>query len=91
MTRSSQFQLDPTTSDSLEHSSQFELDPTKSDLMERSSQFELQVTQWSIHPSFSLIQDGNTDCAIGGGMKNGDALQNSSTVGSETSQAETSP
>ena len=41
MDRLSQFQLDPTTSDSMEHLSQFQLDPTTSDSMECSSQFQL--------------------------------------------------
>ena len=55
----------------------FELDPIlqASNLMEHSSQFLLQMTRWSARPSLSLIQDGNTDCAVGGSMKTGDLLQ----------------
>ena len=41
MERLSQFQLDPTTSDSMECSTQFQTDPTTSDSMECSSQFQL--------------------------------------------------
>ena len=53
---------------------QFELEPTRWSVRPSLGLNLLQVimTRWCVHHSLSLVEDGNTDCAVGECMKNGD-------------------